>query len=166
LFITISLNNISHHFFTIVFCQELLHKLFLECCKFRLLQTDLSCQALADIVLLDALVASFILALDKPAQGLEASEEVEPFNEQVELPGYDVYGHALVRDQYVVWNVFIDQMIQHDTRGMRECLLGVFQGCLLAIVPIGLRGEDQSADGPPAEDLPEADAALVHVDLI
>ena len=103
--------------------------------------------------------------LHKAAQSLERCEELNAFDKHVELAGDDVQGHALIRDQDVVWDVLVDQVVQHDACCVRQSVECVFQVWLLTITScVDVRRQDDGLEWPVCQ-LSEPDRAIIHVDL-
>ena len=97
-------------------------------------QTHVALQLFKHVVVADVSVGLLVLELDETTEGLEAGVEGHPLNQQVELTWNHVQCHAIVSDQYVVWDVLINQIVQHDTCSVRQSFLCVFKCCLPLLV--------------------------------
>lgn len=110
---------------------------------------------------LSLLVGLLRLELDESAERLKRSEEVDVFDEHVELSWDDVESHAFVRNQNVVRDVRFNQMVEDDTGCVGKRLLSIFQ---LRVIVLDLGRQKQSLRGP-ANYLAQAHAAVEHIDL-
>ena len=113
-----NINN-SHDLLPGVLGEEFRDELLFQGRELALLEGYRRGKSLAELILLEGLVAALSFAFDYTAEGLEGCEERDTLNEQVEFPWNDVQGHALICNQQVMRDILVYQVVQHDPCGMR-----------------------------------------------
>ena len=113
-----NINN-SHDLLPGVLGEEFRDELLFQGRELALLKRYRRRESLAELILLEGLVAALRFAFDYTAEGLEGGEEGDTFDEQVEFPWDDVQGHTLICNQQIMRDVLVNQLVQNDTRGMR-----------------------------------------------